>query len=410
MSGVKGCKLGQSKIPFFVYVDESGNTGKNIFDASQPDYYTAALITKGRFDEVYGVHIREIAAKVGATCIHANELGLGRIETIAADLCVLLTRADVKFFVARVEKKYLLATKVFDVLFDSGENAAVAWHSYNFKLSKITLAFKLGHILDDAIAREFWRCLLLTRPQDVRDALPTICRSIKDRLYLLPDERSREVLGEGLDWVIRFPGCVQFVTEQKLAKSGHFPNLVGFSILLEGLQTLSKNYHRKVDVVIHDEQSEFGRSLRAMHSMFSNALPDVIEWVDASYSLQRLPGSRFEMKHDHDSAGIQIADVALWLYGQYLKGKTIPPQSSRLLTLILERGWHNDFSFEGVESSILREYGHIMFDPISPEQEETSRRMLIMAEERRRLSMDEYETNELPPFMRPIDVREDPEK
>ena len=30
-------------------------------------------------------------------------------------------------------KRYLLAVKMFDVLFDSGENAAVAWHNYNLR-------------------------------------------------------------------------------------------------------------------------------------------------------------------------------------------------------------------------------------------------------------------------------------
>lgn len=30
----------------FAYVDETGNTGKNIFDLDQPDFFTGALITK----------------------------------------------------------------------------------------------------------------------------------------------------------------------------------------------------------------------------------------------------------------------------------------------------------------------------------------------------------------------------
>ncbi|WP_247493130.1 hypothetical protein, partial [Bradyrhizobium sp. 142] len=36
--------MGASKIPIYVYVDESGNTGKNIFDEAQPDFFTAALV------------------------------------------------------------------------------------------------------------------------------------------------------------------------------------------------------------------------------------------------------------------------------------------------------------------------------------------------------------------------------
>jgi hypothetical protein len=78
--------MGESKIPIFVYVDESGNTGKNIFDPAQPDFFTAALVSKGDFDAVWGERITAIAQKFGAEALHANELGLGRLEEIADPL------------------------------------------------------------------------------------------------------------------------------------------------------------------------------------------------------------------------------------------------------------------------------------------------------------------------------------
>jgi hypothetical protein len=153
--------MGESKIPIFAYVDESGNTGKNIFDQTQPDFYTAALVNKGAFDTTWGERIKAIARKVVADAIHANELGLDRLETIAEQLHTVLSASKAHFFVSRVEKRYLLAAKTFDVLFDSGENAGVVWHNYNIRPLKIMLAFKLAAIISDEIAREFWRCLLL---------------------------------------------------------------------------------------------------------------------------------------------------------------------------------------------------------------------------------------------------------
>ena len=400
--------MGESKVPIFAYVDESGNTGKNIFDPSQPDYYAGALVTKGDFDVRYTDRIAKIAAKVGATSIHANELGLVKLETIASDLYDLLSKAGAHFFVSRVEKKYLLATKMFDVLFDSGENAAVAWHNYNFKPFKIILAFKLSYVIDDNIAREFWKILLMTRESDAREALPPVCEALKLRLDILPDQRSRQVLTEGLDWVIKHPECIQFVTEQHIAKKGHFPNLVAFANLLQGLQHLSQLWKKKVACITHDEQNEFGRSLESWHGIFSNASPDVIEWAGESYSLQWTAGSRFVMKPDDASVGVQMADVALWLYGQSLKGKNIQKKSASLLALILERGWHNDFSFAGVESHLIEKYGEILFGPLSPEKMEAAQRMLVMAEERRRASMEQFEADGLPPFSRPVKVTENP--
>jgi hypothetical protein len=392
--------MGESKIPIFAYVDESGNTGKNIFDQAQPNFFMAALVNKGDFDAIWGERIRVIARQVGAEAVHANELGLGRLEEIAEPLNALLRKSNAHFFISRVEKRYLLATKMFDVLFDSGENAAVAWHDYNFRPLKIILAFKLAMVIDDDIAREFWRCLLLPTEEESRKLLPTICEALKVRLHVLPDARSREVLGNGLDWIIKHPETIQFVTEKKIAKQGHFPNLVAFANLLQGLHAFSQRWNKKIGRIIHDEQSEFGHMLQTWHGMFSNAAPDVIEWAGESYSLQWAPGSQFVIKRDDESPGIQMADVALWLYAQAINGKDIPPGCASVLNLVLERGWHNDFSFAGVHEHMMEKWGEVFFGPMAPEKLEAAKKMLEEAEKRRLASMTQYEADGLPPFMR----------
>lgn len=400
--------MGESKTPIYAYVDESGNTGKNIFDATQPNYYTAALISKGDFDARYAPKVNAIAARVGSAAIHANELGLGRLEPIADDLFALLVGADVQFFVSRVEKKYLLATKMFDTLFDSGENAAVAWHNYNIRPLKIMLAFKLAHVISDDIAHAFWKCLLTPKEADARAQLPVICQSLKARLHLLPDQRSQEVLGEGLDWVIEHPECVQFATERQLAKQGHFPNLVAFSNLLQGLQDHSKRVRRRVACITHDEQNEFGKALGSWHGLFSNASNEEIQWAGETYTVCWTPGSRFVMKPDNESAGIQMADVALWLYGQALKDKELPPACERLLALVLDRGWHSDFSFVGVEEQMLEKWGPVMFGPMEQQKLDAAAEYLQDAEGRRRASMAEFEADCVVPFMRPAPSVESP--
>jgi hypothetical protein len=392
--------MGESKIPIFAYVDESGNTGKNIFDEAQPDFFTAAVVTKGDFDAVWGERVRAIAQKVGAEAVHANELGLGRLEEIASALYELLKASGAHFFLSRVEKRYLLATKMFDVLFDSGENAAVAWHNYNFRPLKIMLAFKLAAVIDGDIAREFWNSLLLPNEEASRKRLPAICEALKARLHILPDERSRQVLDDGFNWIIKHPESIHFAAEQKIAKQGHFPNLVAFANLLQGLQNFSERWKKKIARVTHDEQSEFGRMLETWHAMFSNAAPEVIEWAGESYSLQMAPGSQFVISTDDESPGIQMADVALWLYGQALKGKDIPPNCTKILNLVLKRGWHNDFSFAGVEQSMMEKWGDVFFGPIEPEKLEAGKKMIEDAEKRRLASMAQYESDGLPPFMR----------
>ncbi|MCO8018228.1 DUF3800 domain-containing protein [Brevundimonas diminuta] len=403
--------MGESKQPLFAYVDESGNTGKNIFDIAQPDFFTAALVSKGDFDLIWGPRVVAVAKKTGGSAIHANELGLGRLEAVADDLLDILIDAQANFFVSRVEKRYLLATKMFDVLFDSGENAAVAWHNYNFRPLKIMLAFKLAHAIDEEVAREFWDFILITRREEATKRLPAICEKLKLLLPAIPDARSREVLGDGLDWVIKHPECIHVVQiEQKAAKQGHFPNLVAFMNLLRGLDEHAKSRRKQIARIVHDEQSEFGKMLEYWHGLHANAAPEPITWVDETWSVQLNPGSDFLIQRDEDSPGIQMADTALWLYGQSLKGKDLPPACARFLWFVLQRGYHSDFSFQGVSDSMMERWGEVFFGPMEEEKLEAARKLLAEGEEARQASMARYDTDGVPPFARdlPTKLKGDP--
>jgi hypothetical protein len=128
----------------YAYVDESGNTGYRIFDPEQPVFVTAALMTKTNFDAVRKGDLAMIAKKVSAGALHANELGVGRIEEIADDLLRVIKQADARFFVSRLEKRYLAAAKIFDTYFDAGENLAVPWQVYWIRPLRLTLMFKLA--------------------------------------------------------------------------------------------------------------------------------------------------------------------------------------------------------------------------------------------------------------------------
>jgi hypothetical protein len=167
--------MGESKIPLYAFVDETGNTGHNLFDEAQPDFFTAALITKGDFDDYYRDQALALTDTLGVKSLHGKELGLGRIEAIAVDFLSLLKRAKANFFISRVEKRYLLAAKVFDSLFDSGENAAVAWHHYNLQPLRLTLAFKVAMIIDLHTAKLFWHCILEPNEKKAYELLPVIC-------------------------------------------------------------------------------------------------------------------------------------------------------------------------------------------------------------------------------------------
>jgi hypothetical protein len=77
----------------FAFVDETGNTGPNLFDEKQPLFVTAALITRADFDVVHRSNVKRIAGNIGVGILHGQELGFGRIGEIAADILKILKKA-----------------------------------------------------------------------------------------------------------------------------------------------------------------------------------------------------------------------------------------------------------------------------------------------------------------------------
>jgi hypothetical protein len=144
----------------YAYIDETGNTGPNLFDQSQPIFASAALITRGNFDILYASRIRASAHQIGSDQLHANLLGVSRIEQIALDLLAVLKKSDSRFFFSRVEKPFLALTKMFDTIFDATENIAVPWHVYNLRPIRILLVFKMAQILTEEVAAQFWSSLM----------------------------------------------------------------------------------------------------------------------------------------------------------------------------------------------------------------------------------------------------------
>ena len=326
----------------FAFVDETGNTGKNIFDPDQPDFFTGALITKTNFDVLHGNRLRSIAMRAGSVpALHASVVGMGPIEKNADDILNLLKKVDARFFVSRVEKRYLLATKVYDVFFDSGENPAASWSAYNIRPLRMILCFKVATMITEQIARDFWGMLMARNEKTAHQRIPGICDDLLAQVSTLADARSRELVTETLTWSRDHPEALDIFIAGRQAKNGHMPNMVAFASLLDGLEGFSKRWRRPLKKIIHDRQSQFEVSLAEWHKMHSNASDEPIHRPGETIIFQKVAGSTFEVSASNDSAGIQIADLILWLFRRRLSGNRLPPASERLLHYVFKKAYYS---------------------------------------------------------------------
>lgn len=379
----------------FAYVDETGNTGSHLLDEEQPLFITGALLTRGDFDERFAMELAKIAQATGADQIHAAKLGVGRLEQIAPDILKLLRKAGPAFALARVEKRYVSASKVFDTLFDSFENKAVPWHIYNIAPLRLTMMFKLAALLDEDNVSRFWAALMEPNSAKAQVAMAAFCREVLERVDWLPDERSRQIIGDGLIWAAGNPESLQFVHADKITRKGHVPNMVGFGNLLAGIEEQSVVWKRPVDLIKHDRQNEFSAAIETWHHMYSNALPGAVTLpFGRKFVLRKVFGSRLQMTSAVESPGIQMIDVILWLFARALR-QDLPEKCQRLLNYVYSRAFQDDFSFAGVGADVESLITAIERQPMPAQAMADARRLQAELEERRQAAMAEYAQGKL---------------
>lgn len=380
----------------YAYVDETGNTGSNIFDPEQPVFMTAALITKTNFDIVHKKDIKCISRTIGEDVLHANVVGIERIEQIAGDLLNLFKRCDARFFVSRIEKRYLAATKFVDTLFDSFENKAVPWHVYNMRPMRLLLVFKVASILTEDTAKKFWSSILEKRESRAYEIYLESLQELKEYIAELPDQRSRQLITDAIDWATENPESIYIHTNSKAARLGHLPNLAAFPNLLDGIEQRSKLWKRKVIEIVHDRQSQFEGTLRDWHDLFRNAAPDVITWtMGEKYTLRRVEGSDFRISSAQESAGIQAVDTVLWLFKRVIEEQPLGYRSARLMNHVFKRAYQNDLSFESVGRWLEEFFADLYEKPFTEEHQVRAEEFARFAEQRRQEQMLQYAQEKL---------------
>ena len=67
----------------FFFIDESGNTGNNLFDPEQPILSYGLLSSAPNPDELATAAHASMLRKLGVDCLHANQLGVGGVTARA---------------------------------------------------------------------------------------------------------------------------------------------------------------------------------------------------------------------------------------------------------------------------------------------------------------------------------------
>jgi len=329
------------------YTDESGNTGQNLFDPSQEHFWTGTLVTAEDIEFFGHSTIEKCCKMLEVNALHGNELGVGRLEKIAPWLENYIQGSDFYFVFTKVEKRHISCTKFFDILMDNAINEAVSWLHYGYRALRFPLVCIVRQHFSDADERTFWDAYRNTDSAQFAEVVKNVRSSIINGsvtsdfpVLFKVDDRSKEILVDALDWALQHPDVL--IEEQSALDS---PNLIAFTLLLEGIRHVVDPEKGLIKRFVHDEQNQFARAMSEAFDLVANfSMPtDPLAWLG---KIERVEMFDCGFETASDLVGLQLADVVLWLMKRNFRPDQLEqlPQISSLLKTVLSSGYISEFS------------------------------------------------------------------
>lgn len=344
----------------FLHIDESGNTGNNLFDQNQPVLSYGVLSSRWNVDAHAKKQHQAILETLGTDSIHANQLGPVGLEQIAEHLVELHQQYRFGFDYYFVDKPSFTVVTFFNAVFDAGINPAMKWDWYWTPL-RFPVLGALSVILDEELRRESWRLCLIPRER-LEPEYPKISALLSNVLDSLKESgvptRFAEVLGDALNYGVDNPHEMDFGIYSPTALS---PNTIGFQFVLTAIAYRQKRHKQKAlgitvdlqtqfngaQVQTYEIQSKIASSLRGDGSerdrlLTHPFLSDVRE--DTETLIDHFPEERLAISASDESFGLQLVDTYLWLANRSMKGLDVPRALQPVIDSVMSEGMTDGIS------------------------------------------------------------------
>ena len=233
----------------YAYTDESGNSGLKLFDVDQETFWTGTLVAFADVDTKYKTFHAELLTTVGKAELHGSELGFGGIDKIGGRLSWFIREKKLHFSFGRVHKPFLAASKLFDLVFDSGANEAMPSHGYGVRQLRLINLMHFVQLLTLDDLKEFWSVFATQDAQRLGVLLRTLAGRVESSPY---DKRSLQILSDVLNWGSQHPEALLDPFGE-----GDSPNFVAFAGLFNHLHELHEQRGHVIESFVHDEQNQF---------------------------------------------------------------------------------------------------------------------------------------------------------
>ncbi|MBT9492387.1 MAG: DUF3800 domain-containing protein [Paucibacter sp.] len=373
----------------FFYVDESGHTGSELFDATQPVLYYGVISSDVNLDVLAEDRLKPLRKRLGVNRLHATQLGVGRLSTIAAELVAIQKKLDLRFDLYRVNKPDHAIICFYDQVFDQAMNPAVTWTSYWTPLRYVFL-LKLASLFEEDDARLAWAARIDTNRTRANEGLVTVCQRIAGRVEQLPDARSRQLIRDGLMWAAQNPDAIGYNVGHQNDIKQISPNIIGFQFVMKGIAKRILQRGKRASRIVVDRQSEFNKAQKTLSEFFAavSGMEGATGPGMPKVSFAGMPKTPIEFAAGTDSAGLELVDVYLWLSKRLFDGKDIGAELMPLIYAQRHRGNTDEVSLRAIETRWGRHFAEMPpLEEMSQEQIEMAREIMATEEQRRQIAV-----------------------
>ena len=368
----------------YAYIEESGNTGLNLFDPAQPNFLHVAMTSPVDFDDVFKGRVDNIARTAGVDYLHASEMGQELVEAVAYEVLELVQFSQVRFHFAYIVKPDAAVAKFYDAIFDPGENPAAPIIGYNSRLLRLGLFLQFATLVTPDDAALFWRAMTSTRSPEVEMQAVEAIDNVLQRTHTLADTRSRQLIEDTLQWSRENIGHFSFWTSTRSERYGQLPNLFTLPMLFSGIYEAARTWNDRVTKIIHDQQSQFGRTLQDWHSFLEGLNSEPIHlFGDTSIRFADIRGSEFQLAESRSSPGLQVVDFVLWTFSRLITQRPIGPEATELFNLCFSTDSFSYLSLDLLSEEVRYLTTALYNQPINEEQLSLGKQFVEQSEEKR---------------------------
>ncbi|WP_084506609.1 DUF3800 domain-containing protein [Geminicoccus roseus] len=334
----------------YYFVDESGNTGLELFDPHQPVLYYGVLGAQANLDIIAQPLLKELRRELGVERIHANELGVGRLNMVADRISRFSKKNDLRFSFAKVIKPDHAIICFFDQVFDSGMNKAVTWMDY-FTPLRYVLLFKIAYLFDESLAKLAWQTRRERNSARCAQMLTALCTDLLARVEWLPDARSRDIASGALRWAAAHPHEISYGVGNHDTALQISPNLVGFQSVLQFIASQSGSRRKRVRSIVVDRQTEFNRSQDELAEWYRRMRGHKLSLGPGmpAFDFSLIPAVPPVFVPGDASAGLELVDVTLWIAKRIVEEKLVSQELRALFWSQAKRGMADEVSLSGLE-------------------------------------------------------------